>query len=165
MVPSFHYFMMELKEQIEDLVNVQLKGSPYFLVNVGIAGVKSVPKITVWVDGDEGVRIDTCAEISRKLGQQLEERKLISTAYTLEVSSPGIDQPLKLLRQYKQHMGRKLKVTLKDGTIKTGTLTQVQEESIQLTEEKKTKKKNETEPPAEIKLADIDKAFVLVSFI
>ncbi|QHT69474.1 ribosome maturation factor RimP [Rhodocytophaga rosea] len=156
---------MELKEQIEDLVAVQLKGSPYFLVNVVIAGVKSVPKITVWIDGDEGVSIDKCAEISRKLGNQLEERELIPTAYTLEVSSPGIDQPLKWFRQYKQHTGRKLKVTLKDGTIKTGTLTHVQEDSILLTEEKKAKKKSETEPPAEIKLADIDKTFVLVSFI
>lgn len=157
--------MMELKQQIEDLVNAQVEGSPYFLVNVVIAGVKSVPKITVWVDGDEGVKIDTCAEISRNLGKQLEERELIPTAYTLEVSSPGIDQPLKLFRQYKQHIGRNLKVTLKDGTAKTGKLTQVQQDSILLTEEKKTKKKNETETPAEIKLADIDKTFVLVSFI
>lgn len=156
---------MELKQQIEDLVTVQLKGSPYFLVNVIIAGVKSVPKITVWVDGDEGVGIDTCAEISRKLGKQVEDRELIPTAYTLEVSSPGIDQPLKLFRQYKQHIGRKLKVTLKDGTTKTGTLTQVQEDSILLAAEKKTKRKNETEAPAEIMLVDIDKTFVLVSFI
>jgi ribosome maturation factor RimP len=156
---------MELKEQIEDLVTVQLKGSPYFLVNVMIAGVKSVPKITVWIDGDEGVGIGTCAEISRKLGKQLEDREMIPTAYTLEVSSPGIDQPLKLFRQYKQHIGRKLKVTLKDGTTKIGTLIQVQEDSILLTEEKKTKKKNESETPAEIKLADTDKTFVLVSFI
>jgi ribosome maturation factor RimP len=156
---------MDLKEQVEDLVKVQLQGSPHFLVNVIISGVKSVPKITVWVDGDEGVSIDTCAEISRRLGKQLEDRELIPTAYTLEVSSPGIDQPLKLFRQYKQHMGRKLKVMLKDGTTKTGTLTQIQEDSILLAEEKKTKKKEETQTPAEIKLADIDKTFVLVSFI
>lgn len=156
---------MELKEQIEDLVTVQLKGSSLFLVNVVISGVKSVPKITVWVDGDEGISIDKCAEISRRLGKQLEDRELISTAYTLEVSSPGIDQPLRLFRQYKQHTGRKLKVVLKDGTAKTGTLREVQENSILLAEEKKTKKKEETEPPVEINLTDIDKTFVLVSFI
>lgn len=156
---------MELKEQIEDLVTTQLKGSAYFLVNVVIAGVKSVPKITIWVDGDEGIGIDKCAEISRRLGKELEDRELMPTAYTLEVSSPGIDQPLRLFRQYHQHIGRKLKVVLKDGTIKTGALRDVQENSILVAEEKKSKKKEEREALSAINLTDIDKTFVLVSFI
>jgi ribosome maturation factor RimP len=156
--------MTELRQNIADLVTMPLKGSAYFLVDVVISGIKAVPKITVWVDGDAGIPIDKCAEISRRLSKQIEDRELITSAYTLEVSSPGIDQPLKLYRQYKQHIGRKVQVHLLDGTSKTGRLEAVHENSIIVAEEKKKTKKEEADISAEIAVADIDKTFVLVSF-
>lgn len=156
--------MTELRQNIADLVTVQLKGSAYFLVDVVISGVKSVPKITVWVDGDAGISIDKCAEISRRLSKQIEDREMIDSAYTLEVSSPGIDQPLKLFRQYKQHVGRKVRILLLDGNTKTGKLEAVLENSVVLVEEQKKNKKEQADTSAEIAIADIDKTFVLVSF-
>lgn len=155
---------MELKQQVETLVENQLRDTQYFLVNTIISGLKSVPKITVWVDGENGIPIDTCAQISRRLGKELEDMDLIPSAYTLEVSSPGIDQPLKLFRQYKQHIGRKVKVHLQDGNTKTGILEAIEEDKIILAEEKKSKKKEEQNLKAEIAVTDIDKTFVLVSF-
>ncbi|MDO1446303.1 ribosome maturation factor RimP [Rhodocytophaga aerolata] len=154
---------MDLKERIEALVEGYLQGSEYFLVNVLIAGGKSVPKLIIWLDGDAGVSIDKCAEVSRWLGKRIEDENLIETNYTLEVSSPGIDQPLKLFRQYKQHLGRNLRVTLKDGSTKTGKLEEVKETSVTIAETAKGKKK-ENNPLLEIATTDIEKAFVLISF-
>jgi ribosome maturation factor RimP len=155
---------MDLKGRIEELVEGRLQGSEYFLVNVLIAGGKSVPKIIVWLDGDAGVSIDKCAEVSRWLSKRIEDDNLIESAYTLEVSSPGIDQPLKLFRQYKQHLGRNLKVSLTNGSTKTGKLEEVKENSIVLTETVKGKKKENLNPVIEIDTKDIEKAFVLISF-
>jgi ribosome maturation factor RimP len=155
---------MDLKETIEKIVEGFLEGSPFFLVNVMVAGSKSVPKIIVWLDGDAGVSIEKCAEVSRRLGKRIEDDNLIETAYTLEVSSPGIDQPLRMFRQYKQHLGRNLKVTLTGGSTKTGKLEEVKENSIVLAETLKGKKKENPEPVTEIDIKDIEKAFVLVSF-
>jgi ribosome maturation factor RimP len=154
---------MDLKERIEALIEGYLQGSEYFLVNVLIAGGKSVPKLIVWLDGDAGVSIDKCAEVSRWLGKRIEDENLIETNYTLEVSSPGIDQPLKLFRQYKQHLGRNLRVTLKDGSTKTGKLEEVNENSVTIAETVKGKKR-ESNPLIEIATTDIEKAFVLISF-
>ena len=155
---------MELKQRIEELVANHLHGSEHFLVNVAIAGGKSVPKIVVWLDGDAGVSIDTCAEVSRWLSKQIEDDNLIESAYTLEVSSPGIDQPLRLFRQYKQHVGRNLRIDLKNGSSKTGKLEEVRQTSILLAEKVKGRKKDTEIPLTEIETTDIDKAFVLISF-
>jgi ribosome maturation factor RimP len=155
---------MDLKGHIEELVEGYLHSSEYFLVNVLIAGGKTVPKIIVWLDGERGVSIDKCAEVSRWLGKRIEDENLIESAYTLEVSSPGIDQPLKLFRQYKQHLGRNLKVTLTDGSTKTGKLEEVKENSIVLTEIAKGKKKENPGQVTEIDTQAIEKAFVLISF-
>jgi ribosome maturation factor RimP len=155
---------MDLKGRIEELAEGYLQGSEYFLVNVLIAGGKSVPKIIVWLDGDTGVSIDKCAEVSRWLGKRIEDENLIESNYTLEVSSPGIDQPLKLFRQYRQHLGRNLRVTLKDGSTRTGKLEEVKENSLVLAETTKGKKKENHNPLTEIATTDIEKAFVLISF-
>ncbi len=155
---------MDLKERIEELVTNYLAGSAFFLVNTIITGVRSVPKIIVWLDGDAGVSIEKCAEVSRFLGKHIEDHNLIESAYTLEVSSPGIDQPLKLFRQYKQHIGRNLRVVLTDGSTKTGKLEDLKEASIVLNETIKGKKKDPNAPLTEIETKNIDKAFVLISF-
>jgi ribosome maturation factor RimP len=156
---------MDLQQQIEHLVNEQLTGSDCFLVDVRIAGTKtSQKKVVVWLDGDKGVSIDTCAEVSRRLGNKIEEQELIDTAYTLEVSSPGIDQPLRLPRQYPQHLGRKVRVVLSDGSTHLGTLTQVTEKSILIAEAAKGKKKAAAASAIEIPIDTIEKTFVLVSF-
>lgn len=168
LVPSFHSQVMDLKEKIEEIVSSILSqeslADELFIVDIQVAGVKSLPKITVLLDGDKGIDIDVCALVSRKLGYQIEELNLIDSAYTLEVSSPGLDQPLKLKRQYIKNIGRKVKVLLKNGETKSGRLDAVQEDSILVVEEVKGKKKDTSSPNTEIALKDIEKTNVLVSF-
>ena len=159
---------MTLKEQIEAYLEPLLEGGRYFVVDIQFKPVRGSQKVLVLLDSDEGITIQECAAVSRKLGQALEADAVVDTAYTLEVSSPGLDQPLRLPRQYRKNVGRDLKVTLATGQTLTGTLAEAKEDSITLqlpTPKKKSKVPlDEADLRPEIALEDIAKAMVQVSF-
>jgi len=81
-----------------------------FVVAISERRERSRRIIQVLVDTDEGITIARCSEISRQLGSELDTQNIINVPYELEVSSPGIEKPLKFLRQYKKNIGRKYKV-------------------------------------------------------
>jgi ribosome maturation factor RimP len=62
--------------------------------------------IQLFVDTDEGISVGQCADLSRELGAKLDGLNAVNEPYELEVSSPGIDRPLTLLRQYRKNVGR-----------------------------------------------------------
>lgn len=101
-----------------------------FLVDVKIKGNSGNQKVLVFVDGDSGISIDQCSKVSRYIGNEIEEEELIEGKYTLEVSSPGLDFPLTLHRQYVKNIGRSLEVELVDETKLEGELKDVNEEEI-----------------------------------
>ena len=110
--------------------------------------MKKGPKSTLFikVDTDSGISLDACVKISRAIGRWLEEEDVFSFPYQLEVSSPGVGTPLKLFRQYKQNIGRKLHLVLEDGEEIKGILVEIEEaHSISLEaivpKQKKGKKK------------------------
>ena len=115
----------------------------------------------VLVDGDDGISIDTCAKLSRKISEEIEG--LIEGKFTLEVSSPGVDYPLSSIRQYRKNIGRRLKVTnLEDFNLK-GRLQEVSDDGILLLQEKK--KGNKTESiKHQIPFTEIKKTTVLIEF-
>lgn len=155
---------MELRDQLLTIAGQHLKDDSYFIVDVivkGSGGGKM--KVLVLLDGDEGVNIDDCADLSRELGLYIETEEIIEQAYILEVSSPGLDHPLKLSRQYAKNTGRRLKVQLKDGQVWTGKLTKAGENRLEFEKETKEKKKTVYQPVT-IALDEIEKANVLVSF-
>ena len=155
---------MDLKRHIEDIVT-KLLTSEEFLVEVIVAGANAAGKILILIDGDQGINIDRCAEVSRRTAAVLEEEDAIQTPYILEVSSPGLEHPLKLLRQYKKNVGRNIKVQLHDDTLIRGDLLAVTEEHILVREKKKEKgSKKEIEQEVKITFSDIKKTNVLVSF-
>ena len=151
---------MDLKEKIKELAEKCLVNPSHFLVEVVVSKHKPW-KFTVIVDGDQGISIDDCAALSRALNESLESE--ISDPYTLEVSTPGLDHPLKLNRQFAKNKGRKLKVHLANKSIVLGVLQQVEAEKIVIEAEVKEGKKIETKA-MEIPFAEIEKAFVTVSF-
>jgi len=157
---------MKEQERIRELLEAQLADSPFFVVDVLVSRSKITPKVTIALDGDTGIGIDACADVSRELDKQIEAEELFPKGYVLEVSSPGIDQPLKLPRQYAQHTGRQLRVQLRDGSLKTGKLESVAGDEIILLQEttNKANKKKKEITSVSILIQDIDKAFVLVSF-
>jgi ribosome maturation factor RimP len=112
----------------------------HFLVDVRI---KATNNVKVFIDGDEGIPLSELIRYNRKLYKQLEESGLFpADDFSLEVSSPGLDEPLKLLRQYKKNLGRYVDVLLADTTQKEGKLLRVNDDSIVIeTETGKGKKK------------------------
>ncbi|GGB88322.1 ribosome maturation factor RimP [Dyadobacter sediminis] len=159
---------MTIKEQLEAMLAPLLDEGNCFLVDIMIKPSKASQRIIILADSDEGITIQQCTSISRRLAKQLEEQDFFSEAYTLEVSSPGLDQPLVLPRQYKKNIGRNLKVALKQGETLAGTLLESDDESItlQLPQPKKKSKVpvDESELIRRISLEDISKALIEISF-
>jgi len=152
------------KDNITKLLDGILPANDVFIVGVQVSESAVKQKVTIIADGDNGISIDQCASISRRLGRRIEETYGEETSYTLEVTSPGADQPLIYPRQYKRHVGRKLKIILQDGTEKTGELTEVTGEGISLLEEKKEKGKKAIFTPVQIAYSEIAKSNIIISF-
>jgi ribosome maturation factor RimP len=153
---------MSLEQQIVTLAEEKLTNPSHFIVDVVVSARKGPKKVLVIVDGDQGISIDDCAEVSRELSEKFDELGFFEDSYLLEVSTPGVDYPLKLKRQYPKHIGRKLRVKLADATVE-GKLEAVNDDSIVLITESGSGKKKETTSTA-INFSQIEKAFVLVSF-
>jgi ribosome maturation factor RimP len=99
-----------------------------FLVSVK---VKPTNNIKVFIDADEGMSIEKCVRYNRALYKKLEESAMFPDGnFSLEISSPGVDQPLTLHRQYLKNKGRNVEVTFNDGTVKEGKLLEVTDTDI-----------------------------------
>lgn len=128
------------QQAIEDFVNGQLTGNK----DIFLVEVKVIPgnNIKVFLDADNGITIEKCIKINRALYNQIEESELFPNGdFSLEVSSPGVEEPLKLHRQYKKNIGRTVEITMNDGTIKEGKLTTVNNDEIVIEEKNIQKKK------------------------
>jgi len=134
--------MNETAKAVESLVQNLLAGDPdYFLVDVRI---KPTNNVKVYIDGDKGISIEKCVQYNRALYKKLEESGFFPTGdFSLEVSSPGLDEPLKLLRQYRKNIGRQVELVLQDGTKKEGRLLEVSEDGIIVEETRGKNKKKE----------------------
>lgn len=123
---------MTKDEQIEKISHLlePLLTEDVFLVSIGI---KPTNNIKVYLDADSGLGIEKCIRINRALYKSVEESGMYPEGdFSLEVSSPGVDEPLKLPRQYVKNTGREVEVTVLDQSIKTGKLIAVTNDSITL---------------------------------
>lgn len=133
--------------------------SALFLIDVK---VNPTNNIKVYMDGDNGITIDACIKLNRALYKAIEEEGMFPEGdFSLEVSSPGVDEPLKQMRQYHKNVGRTVEVTKNDGVKDLGILKQVTEFGLIL--EKTLGKKKEV-IVSEIPFADIKKTIVQISF-
>lgn len=156
---------MELQERIESFVESTLPDPSVFIVQIKLAMNAKGRKVSVFLDGDQGVSIDQCASVSRQLGALIEEAELIDGAYNLEVSSPGVDQPLRFLRQYPQHIGRKMVVMLVNGEELIGTLQAVEGDNLLFEQEIKVKGKKKVElQDATLAFNDVKEASIKLPF-
>lgn len=120
-----------IEQEIKRLVENAISDDPsLFLVEVKIKGNVGNQKVLVFIDGDDGISIDQCSKVSRAVGNEIEEGELVEGKYTLEVSSPGLDFPLAMHRQYKKNIGRELEVETLGGEKLEGELLEVLEDSI-----------------------------------
>lgn len=153
---------MDIEQRVRALVEEKIADRPdLFLVDV-----KMYPSGTliILVDGDKGIDVGDCAAVSRHVGFHLEEENVIEQAYNLEVSSPGLDTPLTLKRQYEKNVGRSLGIKMTDSTKREGKLIAVSDEGIIIEEKIKEKGKKAEIKESLIPFADITETKVLISF-
>jgi ribosome maturation factor RimP len=132
----------ETVRTLEGLVHQMLAAEPgYFLVDIKI---KPTNNVKVYLDGDQGISIEKCVQYNRALYKKLEETGLFPNGdFSLEVSSPGLDEPLKIHRQYKKNVGRQVELILQDGARIEGRLLDVSEDGIIVEETRGRNKKKE----------------------
>jgi ribosome maturation factor RimP len=162
-VPSF-YCMSQTNttHHLESLIRSAFEEGrcgEYYLVDLETS---SSGHITAYIDGDEGVSLDACTQISRILESILDEEPTLGGIYTLEVSSPGVSRPLKFPRQYLKHVGRTLRIQLVNGEHVEGELKTTSHDAVTL--EVPSKEKKGKPEMKEIAFAEIDEAYVTVSF-
>ncbi|WP_436518042.1 ribosome maturation factor RimP [Ekhidna sp. To15] len=147
---------MEEEKKIRDLAEKAIMDfDDLFLVDVKVKGGSGNQKVLVFIDGDDGISIDQCSQISRQVGNEIEEEDFFAGKYTLEVSSPGLDFPIILHRQYLKNVGRELEVETNNGERVEGKLSEVDKDAITLTQKGATKS---------LKFEEIKQSKVKVSF-
>lgn len=152
--------LMDIIAKIEQLLQPILKGTDMFIVKISI---KPTNNVKVFLDADSGFSIAKSSSVNRALRNQIEALALFAdNDYSLEVSSPGIDEPLVLFRQYQKNIGRKIEVELQDNSKVMGKLLEVQDDLLSLEICKDPKKKLfET---LQVPLNTIKQAIIQISF-
>ena len=152
---------MKLAEQLKVYIEEAIADTNLFILEIkGIA----VKRAMVLLDGDEGVKIEDCARVSRHINQKMEEDGLEEALISLEVSSPGVDFPLKFERQYPQHVGRTLAIKLLDGREIEGKLISIDAAVIAVEEKIKEKGKKVSLNNISLALSEIAEAKIKVTF-
>ncbi len=101
---------VRLEERVRALVEGLMEKGPIFLVDFSVRGSQGSHAVDVFVESDEALGVNQLAELSREIEFSLNTGEVMPGHYTLNVSTPGADRPLRLLRQYHKHLGRNLRV-------------------------------------------------------
>lgn len=127
----------EFVERVRAIVDEVIAESDIFVVDVDVRGSGGSRVVDIFVDSDENLDVHRLAEINRQVGFLLDVEDIIPGRYNLNVSSPGLDRPLRLPRQYRKNIGKEMRVHYRkpDGSGTTeveGRLTAVNDDSIEL---------------------------------
>ena len=153
-----------IKDIVEKLLNEALAEKPYlFLIELKIG---SGNQIVVTIDGDEGVNLQDCIDISRAIEHNIDKEE---HDFSLEVASAGATEPIVLPRQYLKNIGRKLKVTTHDGEKIEADLVEVSDQGISLKWKAREPKpvgkgKHTVEKQAVIEFTNIKEAVAVITF-
>ena len=100
----------KLKDQIIELIERPLQDAHAELADVVLSQYKSSTMVRLFVYSENGTSVDECARVSRLVGDLIDETDLLKNGYTLEVSSPGLDRPLKTARDFRFRIGEKVRL-------------------------------------------------------
>jgi len=152
-----------MRERVTELLEQALdKNQSLFLINLSISESN---QIMVVLDGDRGVTVKDCIAVSREIEHNIDREEI---DFSLEVTSAGVSEPLKLVRQYKKNLGRKLEVKTEADKIE-GTLENVDDNGITLTWKTREPKpigkgKVTVQKEAVLPYKDIVEAKVMITF-
>ena len=151
---------MSLSEQITELVQPAVEKAGFFLEDVHVVSPGNHRIITCIVDGQTPLNLDQVTTVSRDISELLDAAEFMDdSAFTLEVTSPGVDRPLTLARHWHKNLKRLVKVVMQDGSVVNGRITSVEETHVLLTEDIKGKSKEHRVEFAEIKRATVEIEF------
>jgi len=108
--------MRKLKDEIVEIARPLVEARGAFLIDVSVHGERGGRAIEIFLDTDEGVTTQLCADVSRDLGSALDRTNMLNGRYNLVVSSPGTDRPLIFARQYPKNKGRTFVVKYRTST-------------------------------------------------
>jgi ribosome maturation factor RimP len=154
---------MITNRQVEEIIAPRIAEGELFVVDID---VKPGNKISVLIDSNQGVSIDQCVEISRLIEHSLDRE---TEDFELQVSSPGLDQPFRVIQQYEKNLGREIEVIKNDGLKYTGTLKEINEDHFVIETKERVKvdgkkKKQLQINDLAIRFDEVKAAKVVISF-
>ncbi|MGF1741073.1 ribosome maturation factor RimP [Vibrio profundum] len=105
--------MTGLERQLTEMLEAPVGASGYELVGLEFIRAGEHSTLRIFIDHDNGINVDDCAEVSRQVSAVLDVEDPISVAYSLEVSSPGLERPLFKSAHYVQFIGHEVNIVLK----------------------------------------------------
>lgn len=105
---------MEYANRLKELIEQVASDLDFELVDYDLFQAGNGKLLRIFIDKEGGVNIQDCSKLSRELGAVLDLEDILPFAYTLEVSSPGVDRPLKSVRDFQRQIGRLLKIQLSE---------------------------------------------------
>ncbi len=155
--------IIKLSEDILKSENADFTDHGIFITDVKISNDN---RITVLIDSFNGIKIKDCASLSKKIESKLDRE---NDDFELVVSSAGLDNPFKVLKQYKKNIGKPVKILTIDGEKIRGRIISVTETDIEIEQEIKKTKKNKlktenTEKNITMAINIIKEAKVVVTF-
>lgn len=104
-----------LDENIKEIVSKVVERNGFFLIDLILRGTEHKRVIEVFIDGEKDISAEDCATVSREIDSELKDLLIKHPDYRLDVSSPGIDRPLKFLKQYIKHVNRRFDISYGSG--------------------------------------------------
>ncbi len=153
---------MVTKDRIENIVNEWINSTDCFLVDVKIAP----SRVAVFIDKPSGITLDECSSLNKHITNTLEPEN-VWESHELEVSSPGMDQPLRVYQQYLRRIGRDIKVITLEGQELKGKLKSANEKGFELMEtisRRENKKKVISEELRQLEYSKIKETKLILSF-
>lgn len=102
------------KNKITNRIKEETENLGYLFIEIDFRGDTRNHILEIYIDNEVGITTVDCARVSRAIGDMIEEEELIESKYRLDVSSPGIDRPLKYIQQFKRNIGRSFELQLED---------------------------------------------------
>jgi len=150
---------MALHDALTELLTPAVEDAGFFLEQVQISSPGNHRVVTCVVDGPKPLNLDEVTIVSRLISELLDETALIDDAFTLEVTSPGVERPLTLRRHWEKNVTRIISMVMNDGSALTARLTELRDNDGTFIENIKGRMKSHV-----IEIANIKRAHVEVEF-
>ena len=112
LVGVFYLCSMD-KARILNKIEEIVQSYNFLLIELNIRGDSHLRVLEVYIDGEKGITSEDCSNVSRAINEVIQADDLVESNYRLDVSSPGVDRPLKFLVQYIKHINRNFEITYK----------------------------------------------------